>query len=296
MSYDVGDGVPIVYTIKAAATVVCTVTDPDGIDSTPATTQGVGPPTVAGGPPTVTYTAQVAASKPGTWKYRFVASGALTDAEEGLFTVRRPLGQGDVYCTVGELREQVGDSRGQMSEVLLRRATLATSRAVVDLCGRRFTTTLTPTDRLYRPRSHDSLITHDIATKTGLVVRSDEAGDGSYTTVWTIDTDYLLEPSDAEAEGEPWWRIVAVGPRRFPVRYVRRPSVKVTARFGWLTLPDDVNQAAILKGAKVFKRWESPDGFASGMGEFGPVRISRFEDPDAWALLHNLIRFSTPDT
>lgn len=297
MSYDVGDAPPLVYTIAQAATVVLTVTDPDGIDSTPGTTQGVGPPLKPGGPATVTYSATFLATKPGRWHYEFVATGAVTDAEEGDIFVRQSLLLKDVYCTVAELREQIDDPKGNMSEALLRRATLATSKAIRDLCGRRFSTTLAPTVRLYRPCRHDSVIVDDIATKTGLDVRTDEAGDGSYSTPWTIDVDYLLEPLNADQDGEPWWKLVAVGNKRFPVRHYprARPSVKVTARFGWLAVPDDVNQAAILKATKLFKRRESPDGFAAGMGEFGPVRISRFEDPDAWALLHNLIRYSTPE-
>jgi hypothetical protein len=285
LSYDVGDGVPLVYTIRAAATVVLTVTDPDGIEGEVPTTQG-------GLAPKVTYSAAVAATKPGTWHYQFVATGAATDVEEGTFIVRRPIGS-DTYCTISQILEQVDASASDLSEPVLRRAVQATARAIDRTCGRRFWADITPTVRLYRPRSHTSVITHDIATKTGLIVATDENGAGTFSTVWAAG-DYQLEPLDADVDGEPWWLIRAIGDHQFPIRR-HRATLKVTARFGWLTIPDDVSQAAILKATKLFKRRESPDGFASGMGEFGPVRISRYEDPDAYQLLGNVMRYSTPD-
>ncbi|HEV8653113.1 MAG TPA: hypothetical protein VG276_27905 [Actinomycetes bacterium] len=294
LSYDIGDAVPLVYTISQAATVVLTVTDPDGVTSTPGTTQGVGPPATPGGPATVTYTANVPATKAGPWRATFVATGTVTDTEEQIFIVRRPVAA-DIYCTIGQILEQAGADADNLPEPLLRRAVQATSRAIDRATGRRFWPDLTPTIRLYRPRSHTSVITHDIATTTGLAVATDEAGNGTYSTIWAP-SDYQLEPLDAAADGEPWWLIRAVGDRRFPVRDRRRATLQVTARFGWLTIPDDVNQAAILKATKLFKRRESPDGFASGMGEYGPVRISRYEDPDAWLLLGNVMRYSTPET
>jgi hypothetical protein len=45
-----------------------------------------------------------------------------------------------------------------------------------------------------------------------------------------------------------------------------------------------VNEAAILKAVKLFKRRDSPLGI-QGFQDFGPIRLSRQEDPDVLALL-----------
>jgi hypothetical protein len=286
LSYDIGDGVPIDYIIAQAATVVLTVTDPDSATSTPPVTpSGTGP---------VTYTAVVAATKAGIWKYEFVATGGVSDAESGTFTVRRPVDT-HVYCTIAQILEQVDADPADLPEPLLRRAVLATTKAIDKTCGRRFWADQAPVARLYRPRDPEMVFVHDIATRTGLQVATDDTGAGSFSTVWDP-ADYQLEPLGADQDGEPWWVIAAVGNRRFPMDR-RRARLQVTARFGWPQIPDDVEEAAILKATKLFKRRESPDGFATGgLADFGPVRISRYEDPDAWAALHNLIRLSIPET
>lgn len=85
-AFDIGDSVPLSYelfeedgTTPADATVSLTVTLPDGTTTSPAVTH-------AG---TGVYTASYPPAVSGTFRFRFAATGALTDAAEGAFTVRR---------------------------------------------------------------------------------------------------------------------------------------------------------------------------------------------------------------
>jgi hypothetical protein len=59
--------------------------------------------------------------------------------------------------------------------------------------------------------------------------------------------------------------------------------VRVTAKFGWPTVPDDIVQACLIQASRLFKRADSPEG-VMGSSEWGVVRLSR-RDPDVWALI-----------
>jgi hypothetical protein len=268
----------------ADATVALTVTRPDATTETPTLLH----------PVVGTYIGVGACTMPGTWLYRFVATGALTAAKEGQFEVGAAAAA-NVYCTVGELRGQLGDDGNKLDQSLLQRAVNATSRGIDQYCNRRFWRDPTVKVRTYRPAEGCRAWLDDVSTMTGLVVKTDTAGDGTFATTWAAG-DWQLEPLGADADGAPfaWNRLVAIGAQRFPRPVSGRPTLQVTARYGWSAVPDEVNAAAVLKAVKLFRRKDSPEGWR-GFGEFGPVRVSRYEDPDVVALLDPLVRFSTPD-
>jgi hypothetical protein len=193
------------------------------------------------------------------------------------------------YATVAQLRTHLGDTNSTQNLELLERAINATSRAIDKHCGRRFWIDPTVQTRVYRPEDGDLAWVDDIATTTGLVVKTDTSGDGTYATTWAS-TDYELQPLNADANGQAycWTRIAAVDRYLFPTAGKAAP-LQVTAKFGWSAIPDEVEEACILRAASIFKRRESVDG-VSGFGEFGVVRISTRRDPDVAALLDNFIR------
>ena len=287
MSYEfnVGDGVPLVYTISAAATVTLTVTAPDGTVSTPPTTQG-------GAPPAVTYTAAVAATQAGTWLARFQAVGAVTDAEEQQFIVEATATAGTLYATVGELRDALGDTTAQRLDTgKLTQRLRAASRAVDDWCSRplrRFWLDPTVTTRSYYTDDLWCSRIDDIGSTTGLVVKTDDDGDGVFEATWTLNTDFVLEPRNAAGNGGAYHydRIVAVGARTFPYLYGygTRPNLQVTARHGWSAIPDPVREATLLKAIRLNRRPDAPFGNESGGLEMGSIRITR-EDSDVVGLL-----------
>lgn len=195
----------------------------------------------------------------------------------------------NAYCTLAQLREHFGDSGSALTTALLERAINATSRAIDKHCGRRFWIDTNVATRVYRPEYGDLVFVDDIATTTGLIVKTDTAGDGTYATTWAS-TDYELQPLNADANGQAycWTRLAAVDRYVFPVAGKVAP-LQVTAKFGWSQIPDEVEQACILRAASIFKRKESVDGVAA-FGDFGPIRISRSRDPDVADLLDDFIK------
>ena len=190
------------------------------------------------------------------------------------------------YCTVDAIRGQLSDKDAKVDDVIVERAINATSRAVDDWCGRRFWQDATVKTRVYNVGDRACARVDDISTTTGLLVATDAGSDGTFETSWTIGTDFFLEPLNADADGPAyaWWDLVACGSKRFPIpRTSRRPSLQVTAKFGWSAIPPQVEQAAVLRAVAIFKRKESPQGVA-GFGDFGAIRIGR-QDPDVIALL-----------
>lgn len=194
------------------------------------------------------------------------------------------------YITEAQLREQLGDAGTVLTSALLQRAINATSRAVDHFTGRRFWKDSVATARTFRCRDLKVMWVNDIATTTGLIVQTDDNLDDTWSTTWTLGTDFDLEPENADTEGPAyaWWRIVAKGTRTFPVSPFRR-TLKVTSVAGWSAIPDDVEQASIIKASSLFQRKDAPFGVA-GFGEFGPVRITR-RDPDVVELLNSFIRY-----
>lgn len=195
------------------------------------------------------------------------------------------------YCTRDELQQHFGDAGARLDEDLLDRAINATSRGIDRFCGRRFWQDSVAQAKVYRPRETDVAWVDDISTTTGLLIKTDDDGDGTYETTWAA-TDYQLEPLNAETEAVAfaWWRITAVDRYAFTVDTAARTTLQVTAKFGWSDIPDEVNEACILRAAALFKRKEAVFGVA-GFGDFGVVRIGR-RDPDVMELLHPYIKLS----
>lgn len=190
----------------------------------------------------------------------------------------------NAYCTVAQLRTHFGDSGSSLSTELLERAINATSRAIDKFCGRRFWIDTNVAIRVYRPELDDLAWIDDIATTTGLIIKTDGDNDGTYETTWAT-TDYELQPLNADANGQAyaWTRIAAVDRYLFPTTGKVAP-LQITAKFGWSAIPDEVEQACILRAAAVFKRKEAVEGVASFEG-VGVIRINR-KDADVYELLY----------
>lgn len=146
---------------------------------------------------------------------------------------------------------------------------LSASRAVDVYCGRRFYITDPATARTYHPTSPVIVDVDDISTTDNLVVKTDTAGDGTFATTWTINTDFLLEPANGVRdgiEGWPYTRIVALDTLTFP-RMLRRPGVQVTAEWGWAAVPEPVKLATKILALEHYRQRDIPFG-VMGMGDF----------------------------
>lgn len=194
------------------------------------------------------------------------------------------------YCSVADLRNQFEDGGSKLNTATLERAINAASRAVDDYCGRVFWQDTTVIERTFLVQNRNVAFVDDISTRTGLIVKTGSDGT-TFPTTLAAGTDFILEPRNADkfsgtGPAHAFNRIRLVGGQIFQVDSVR-PTLSVTARFGWSAVPDEVQQAALLKATALFKRKDAPFGVA-GFGEFGAVRITRM-DPDAAELLRRFV-------
>jgi hypothetical protein len=162
-------------------------------------------------------------------------------------------------------------------------ALASASRGIDKVCGRRFYADADAAQvRYYSPEFSTVLDVDDIITVTTL--KTDDAGDGTFENTWTSLVDYIREPLNAAADGQPWTKLCVHpnGAFTFP-SYPR--SVELTGKFGWASVPPEIKQATTLSAHRLLKRArEVPFGIA-GIGLDGSaVRIAS-TDPDVMALL-----------
>lgn len=196
------------------------------------------------------------------------------------------------YAELAELRAYVGiaDPTDTASDDLLQLALDAASEQVDAYTRRTFTADAAPTQRLYSPEHPWYVNIDPVTTSVGLVVATDDDGDGTFETTWTEGTDYRLEPLNAAVEGDAWTRLAALGPRTFP-RHTRRPGLRVTATFGWPgDVPAAIKEATLIQASHLYARRHAPFGVA-GSPELGSeIRLLARIDPDVESLLRRYRR------
>lgn len=197
------------------------------------------------------------------------------------------------YCTSDEAKSfrrlEVSDS---IDDVEIDAAVNAASRIIDRNCGRSFFDAGSVSARVFTAGITHRITVDDFSTTTGLVVKVDTSGDGTYDQTWAS-TDYQTEPLNGVRDGVsgwPFYSLRAVGSYCFPVS--SEALVEVTARWGWAAVPDEVKQACLMQTNRLLSRRKSPDG-VSGFGDFGAVRVSRV-DPDIDELLMPFKRQSIP--
>lgn len=185
------------------------------------------------------------------------------------------------YTNVPLVKAHLGIDDGD-SDGLIQAAVTAASRAIDRYTGAQFYPS-TET-RLFYGQPDGGIWVDPFTDTTGLLVETGSLG--TYTTE-IVDTDYVLWPMNAPEKGMAYRRIFTgySWTNRWR-RGTRHPDVQITARWGYATVPVDVEMACRIKAAHLFRRMDTPDGTA-GTSEFGVVRISRFEDPDVAMLLGN---------
>lgn len=200
---------------------------------------------------------------------------------------------GDPYAALALLKTRLGitDTNDDAS---LTSALDAASQTISGYCGRQFNAAGSATARVYYPDSPYTCTVDDISTITGLLVKGDYGNDGTFEITWAA-TDYSLEPLNGIMGGDagwPYWRIRAVGSYLFPIWYVPvnaypRPSVQITANWGWATVPGAVAQACLVLAEEIFKLKDAPFGVAN-FSEFGAIRVR--DNPKVASLLQRYMR------
>ena len=187
----------------------------------------------------------------------------------------------NAYCTLSDLKtslaiEDIAD------DTALEAAILTASRMIDDYTGRFFYrdgTTAAPVVRYYTAQDWYTCNVDDFVSLSQIA--TDDNFDQLYTTIWQSD-DYMVEPVNNPRRGWPLSRLLAIDSYIFP--YNLPQSVKVTAVWGWPSIPAEIAMATKLQASRLFIRRQSPFGIA-GTPDLGTVRLSSRLDPDVEALI-----------
>ena len=179
----------------------------------------------------------------------------------------------DGYVTLTQAKGYLGiPVADTVDDTLLEQIVESASRSIDRIAGRYFYQDSTATARYYRAVSPVSLLVDDISSTTSLTV--DVSTDGTnYSTPMVYDTDFIVEPFNAAATGRPYTMLTAIGSQYFPYPWNYRPGVRVTARWGWPSIPDDIVEATLILVADLYKRKDSVGGVL-GLSEMGAIRMS----------------------
>ena len=160
------------------------------------------------------------------------------------------------YCTLAELKTYLGLS-GSGQDDNLENAIEGASREIDQYTGRIFYQTDSQ-DNFYTPNNFFIQEVDDISSASGLVVKLDTTDDGTHDTTLVKDTDFALLPvnvSNALDQYQPYTHIKILDNRsseRFDPDIFN--NIKVTAQFGFSSVPDAIKQATFLQATRLFKR------------------------------------------
>ena len=182
---------------------------------------------------------------------------------------------GEPYVTLPEMRAYLKFKDNQTSnDSLLTAAAEAASSEIERLCRRQFNRSEDATPRVFEAPAgscHPAYV-DDFYSTEDLVIETDN-GSGDFTNAWTL-SQYELQPLNGVYEGQTGWPFYKVQPRNrsFPLLYRRNTVLRVTAKWGWASVPHPIRQATLLQAAHLYKMSDAPNGVA-GMDQFGAVRI-----------------------
>lgn len=184
---------------------------------------------------------------------------------------------GDPYVSSADLKKAISIDAGETyADADIDRALAAASAAVEELTNRRtFWKDETPTTRVFT------------ATSAQFVRIDDLVSVDSVTSDGTAVTDYVTEPLNANADGQPYSWLSADR----PLFDCGRGKISVTGVFGWPEVPAQVEQMVAILASKLLRRTrEAPFGVINIGGMAGDaVRMGR-EDPDVQLLVKRLAR------
>ncbi len=194
------------------------------------------------------------------------------------------------YVSAADVKSYIGLT-GSGQDTNISNAIIAASRQIDRICRRRFWQDSSAQVKTFTPVSNIILDVPDISTTTGLIVKLDTTDDGSYDKTLTINTDFILMPTNPKLLGtgsgqhEPYTQIRILNTRsseRFDPSILN--SVQITAKYGFPLVPEAIEQATRIQALRLFKRKDTPFN-VFGNDETGTIELFNKFDPDAMALL-----------
>lgn len=223
-------------------------------------------------------------------QYFLIWDDGATIAEEELVvsytttaTTTAPL-----YLTRAEVKATAGLT-GTFPDADIDRALNAACRGLDEACGRPhgfWPDADATTVRYYRPQAADRIIIDDLIELTSL--ETSQFGNGTFDHTWTLNSDIVLEPLNAPADGWPYTRIT-LNPWRgltgFP--YWAPRSAQLTGQFGWASTPAAIVEATGLLTNRLLQRSKS------GLGILVTAELAAriaYADPDVKGLMAPYVR------
>lgn len=199
------------------------------------------------------------------------------------------------YISAADLKSYIGLT-GSGQDTNISNAITAASRQIDRICNRRFWQDSSVQVKTFTPISNVFLEVPDISTTTGLIVKLDTTDDGSYDKTLTINTDFIVMPTNpillgtGSGEHKPYTEIRILNTRsseRFDPSIIN--NVQITAKYGFAIVPEAIEQATRIQALRLFKRKDTPYN-VFGNDETGTIELFNKFDPDAMALLKDYRR------
>jgi hypothetical protein len=218
--------------------------------------------------------------------WEVTTSSKTQDMSEAVIEFRAHAPFTNSYVELEELKSSTELTSTSFADQDLQNAIIGASRVVDKLAGQRFYLDVDANQvRYYTASLEDELRIDPLVTFTSLT--TDDDNNGVFENTWVRDTDFVLEPINATADGIPFDTIRRLSGGNFSwPSYPNR--IKLTGKFGWANIPEAVKVMTTILAARYTKRLrEAPFGIAGFDAIGAVVRISR-SDPDIVQLLESL--------
>lgn len=224
--------------------------------------------------------------------WRVTTGGLTQDLNEAVIEIRDHASLTNTYVELEEFKSSVELTGKTLADADIQVALVAASRGIDKALGRRFYPDTDANQVRYYTPNGARLWIDDLVTLTSL--KTDDTGDGTFENTWTANTDFVLGPLNAAADGEPYTHIEInpAGSLRWPTSCYPR-SVEVTGKFGWPAVPWQAKELTTLIAHRLVKRArQTPFGGAVGIeiGEATLRATGYARDPDYAFLTHGLDR------
>lgn len=206
------------------------------------------------------------------------------------------------YLTVNQLKSALRiDSSNDRFDGVLAMAISSASRQIDEHCDDQFWCVDTPEPRLFVSGYPRRLVLPSFASRSGLVVEIDLDDDGVFETTWTEGQQFQVVPV-APLPGRPFTGLETLGSSWLPTTHghygitaggdafygpmfggewwprSQRARVRVTAKWGWASVPAQVMQSCQILATDHYKSKDVTDGSSGvqGMstGRFGSGRTA----------------------
>lgn len=162
------------------------------------------------------------------------------------------------YVTLPTMKVYVGqDTESSIAEDLLEEAITSASREVDRRCDRDFGLDVSTSTREFTCYGNGLLIVDDIAETTGLEIEGQPFDSDVYTLL-------PLNGRVPGIENHPYTHVKSCG-------FIKGCKYEVTARWGWLTVPQPIVEVTKMLAAETYIAKNSANGIV-GYGDYGMIR------------------------